>query len=71
MATQRGLSYAPHPLAALVFCTLTGGEMADWLRFQRQMRVVRLGSKILVVAGLLIAREIIGQWAAGALSDED
>lgn len=71
MATSRGISYSPNPLAALVFCTLTGGEMADWLRFQRQMRVVRLGSKILVLAGLLIARELIGEWAAGRLSGND
>jgi hypothetical protein len=71
MAIPRSVSYSPHPLAALVFCTFTGGDMSDWLRFQRQMRLVRLGTKILAVAGVLIAREVIGQWAAGALSDED
>lgn len=60
--------YAPHPVAATFFCALTGSQDYEWLALQRNLRVARLIARILLIAALLVLKELMTDSATDTLS---
>ena len=62
------MHYGPHPLAMLIFCAVTGGDVNQWVHFQRNMRILRMAAYIAVIVAVVVAKELIQDWAADSVS---
>jgi hypothetical protein len=66
-AVEEQSIHAGSVFGSLVFYALTGGSYEQWLRTQRNVRLVYLSGLILFVTSKIIASELFRNWAADTL----
>jgi len=60
-------THTPNPIAALVYCAVTHGGIEDWLRFRKTLRMSRLATRVLVIVGVIVVKELLSDWAADTM----
>jgi hypothetical protein len=64
-------SHAPRPLAAALYCSLTGSGIDDWIRLDRNLRVLSMIGKVLMFVLALFVKEWLFERVSESVSNRE